>query len=80
MALMTVERLTYRVNELAETLKVNRRTIERRIKDGTLRAFKVVGVTLIDAESVKAMFDKPVVGDDSAGDAAPKKSAPREAQ
>jgi excisionase family DNA binding protein len=79
MAQMT-ERLTYRVNELAGMLKVNRRTIERRIKDGTLKAFKVVGITLIDAESVKALFDKPVVRDDSAGDAAPKKSAPREAQ
>ena len=47
----------WRVNELAATLKVNRRTIERRIKDGTLKAFKVVGITLIDAESVKAMFE-----------------------
>jgi hypothetical protein len=46
----------WRVNELAATLKVNRRTIERRIKDGTLKAFKVVGITLIDAKSVKALF------------------------
>jgi excisionase family DNA binding protein len=43
--------------QLAATLKVNRRTIERRIKDGTLKAFKVVGITLIDDESVKALFE-----------------------
>jgi hypothetical protein len=48
--------IPWRVNELAATLQVNRRTIERRIKDGTLKAFKVVGITLIDAESVKALF------------------------
>jgi hypothetical protein len=45
----------WRVNELAATLKVNRRTIERRIKDGTLKVSKVVGITLIDAKSVKTM-------------------------
>jgi excisionase family DNA binding protein len=47
----------WRINELAEALKVSRSTIERRITDGTLKAFKVVGITLIDAESVKAMFE-----------------------
>jgi transcriptional regulator of acetoin/glycerol metabolism len=47
----------WRVNTLAAELKVSRRTIERRIKDGTLKAFKVVGITLIDAESVKALFE-----------------------
>jgi excisionase family DNA binding protein len=47
----------WRVNELASTLKVNRRTVERRIKDGTLKAFKIVGVRLIDAKSVKALFE-----------------------
>jgi excisionase family DNA binding protein len=50
-------RLAYRVDEAAKLLGVHRRTIERWIDDGTLKGFKVVGARLIEAESVKALFE-----------------------
>jgi excisionase family DNA binding protein len=50
-------RLAYRTDELARLLGVSRATIERRIKDGTLKTTKILGVRLIDAESVKALFE-----------------------
>jgi excisionase family DNA binding protein len=50
-------RLAYRVNEAAKLLGVSRRTIERRIKDKTLKTTKMLGVRLIEAESVKALFE-----------------------
>jgi excisionase family DNA binding protein len=74
------ERIAYRVDEAAKALGVSPRTMKQWVADGTIKSTKIAGVRLIDAESVKALFDKPVVRDDSAGDAAPKKSAPREAQ
>lgn len=49
-------RIGYRVDELAAALGVSRRTIERRIKDGTLKSTRALGVTLVSAESVAAIF------------------------
>jgi hypothetical protein len=51
-----VERLAYRVDELVQALGVNRRTIERRIADGTLVSSNCLGVRLVSAESVRAAF------------------------
>jgi len=52
-----VQRLAYRVGELVRAMGVSRRTIERRINDGTLKSRKVLGVRLIEAESVRALFE-----------------------
>jgi hypothetical protein len=57
MALMTVERLAYRIDELVRAIGVSSSTVERRIADGTLKTTKVFGVRLIEAESVKALFE-----------------------
>jgi hypothetical protein len=53
----TIPRLGYRVDELTSALDVSRGTIDRRIKDGTLKAAKVLGVRLIEPESVRALFE-----------------------
>ena len=53
----TIPRLGYRVDELTSALGVSRDTIDRRIKDGTLKAGKVLGVRLIEPESVRALFE-----------------------
>ena len=53
-----IPRLGYRVDELAAALGVCSKTIERRIKDGTLKATRALGATIISAESVKALFPK----------------------
>jgi excisionase family DNA binding protein len=50
-------RLAYRVDELAQMLGVSTKTIKRRIADGTLKTKKVFGARLIEAESVKALFE-----------------------
>jgi excisionase family DNA binding protein len=50
-------RLVYTVPELAWKLGIHRRTIERRIKDGTLMSTNVLGRRLVTAESVRAMFE-----------------------
>jgi excisionase family DNA binding protein len=52
------ERLGYRVDELAPLLGVSVRTIKRRVADGTLKSTKALGVRLISAESVRALFAK----------------------
>jgi excisionase family DNA binding protein len=49
-------RLGYTIPELARKLGVHRRTIERRIEDGTLKAVTMLGRRLVTAESVRAMF------------------------
>lgn len=54
---LTIPRLGYRVDELTSALDVSRGTIDRRIKDGTLKAAKVLGVRLIEPESVRALFE-----------------------
>jgi hypothetical protein len=51
-----VQRIAYRVGELVRATGVSRKTIERRINDGTLKSTKVFGVRLIEAESVRALF------------------------
>jgi hypothetical protein len=50
-------RLAYKVPELAWKLGVHRRTIERRIGDGTLKSTNVLGRRLVTADSVKALFE-----------------------
>ena len=50
-------RIAYRVDEVAKMLGVCRRTVERAINDGRLVASKRLGATLIEAESVKAIFE-----------------------
>ncbi|MEC9065709.1 MAG: helix-turn-helix domain-containing protein [Pseudomonadota bacterium] len=51
------EPLSYRVNDAARALGVSRRTVERWIEGGTLRATKVGRMTLIPAASVRAVVD-----------------------
>ena len=50
-------RLAYRIDETMTMLGVSRSTIERAIADGRLRSSKKLGVRLIEAESLKALFD-----------------------
>jgi excisionase family DNA binding protein len=50
-------RLAYRPDEAAKLLGVSRKTIQRRINNGTLVSTKVLGGRLISAESVKALFE-----------------------
>lgn len=50
------ERLTYRINELADALGVSRITIDRKIKSGELRTTKALGPVLIYADSVNALL------------------------
>ncbi len=52
-----IEHLAYRIDELVRAIGVSRSTVERRIADGTLKTTKVFGVRLIEAESVKALFE-----------------------
>jgi excisionase family DNA binding protein len=49
-------RLAYRVDELARLTGLSRRTIERRIADGTLKSTRMLGARLVTAESVKIVF------------------------
>lgn len=51
------KRLGYRVDELASMLGVCRRTIERRIADGTLTATTKLGGTIVSAASVDALLN-----------------------
>lgn len=51
------ERLAYPINELASKLGIHRRTIERRIEAGTLKAITTLGRRLVTAESVRATFE-----------------------
>jgi hypothetical protein len=46
-----------RPTKLAAALDVSRDTIERRVKDGTLKATKALGATIVSADSVKALFE-----------------------
>ena len=50
-------RVAYRVDEVAEMLGVCRRTVERAISDGRLIATKRLGATLVQAQSIKALFE-----------------------
>jgi hypothetical protein len=50
-------RLAYPIPELARKLGVNRKTIERRIGDGTFRTVRMLRRRLVTAESVRAMFE-----------------------
>jgi excisionase family DNA binding protein len=49
-------RLAWRVDELAQALRVSRRTIERAIRDGRLVSTRRLGARLVSAESVRALF------------------------
>jgi hypothetical protein len=50
-------RLAYPIPELAKKLGVGRRTIERRIEDGTFSIVNLLGRRLVTAASVRALFD-----------------------
>jgi hypothetical protein len=50
-------RLAYPIPELARKLGVNRKTIERRISDGTFKTVSMLGRRLVTAESVRGMFE-----------------------
>lgn len=54
------QRLAYRIDELVGLLGVSKRTIERRIADGTLRSTTALGARLVDAESIRALFSTDV--------------------
>lgn len=49
-------RLAYRVDEACALLGVSRDTIERAMKDGRLKSGKRLGRRLIDAESLRSMY------------------------
>lgn len=49
-------RLAYRVDEVCEMLGVSRDTIERAVKAGKLKSGKGLGRRLIDAESLRVMY------------------------
>jgi excisionase family DNA binding protein len=51
-------RLAYRVDEAMAMLGVSRSTIERAIADGRLKSSKKLGVRLIEAASLTALFDE----------------------
>jgi excisionase family DNA binding protein len=51
------QRLAYRVDEACALLGVSRDTIERAVKAGRLKSGKGLGRRLIDAESLRAMYD-----------------------
>jgi Helix-turn-helix domain len=51
------QRLAYRVDELSQMFGVCRKTIERAVADGRLKSSKRLGVRLIDARSIEALFD-----------------------
>ena len=50
-------RLAYRVDEACALLGVSRDTIERAVKAARLKSGKGLGRRLIDAESLRAMYD-----------------------
>jgi excisionase family DNA binding protein len=50
-------RLAYRIDEAMALLGVSRSTVERAIADGRLRSSKKLGVRLIEANSLKALFE-----------------------
>jgi excisionase family DNA binding protein len=51
-------RLAYRVDEACALLGVSRDTIERAVKAGKLKSGKGLGRRLIDAESLRAMYQE----------------------
>ncbi len=53
-------RLAYRVAEVAALLGVHRRTVLRAIDKGELQSTRALGVRLIDAESVRKLFQPEV--------------------
>ena len=56
------ERLGYRIDEAARLLGVSRNTIYRRIADGVLKTSGALGVTIVSAESIKALFEPHLTG------------------
>jgi excisionase family DNA binding protein len=50
-------RLAYRIDESAKLLGLSRKTIERRIADGSLASTKRLGTRPVSAESVRALFE-----------------------
>jgi excisionase family DNA binding protein len=51
-------RLAYRIDEAMALLGVSRSTVERAIADGRLKSSKKLGVRLIEAQSLRALFDE----------------------
>ena len=49
-------RLAYRIEEGAKLLGLSRKTIHRRIADGSLTSTKRLGTRLVSAESIRALF------------------------
>jgi excisionase family DNA binding protein len=60
MAAMNFEpwRLAYRVDEVAALTGLSRKTIYRRIADGTLVSTTALGRRLVEAKSVRALFER----------------------
>lgn len=54
----TVERLSYRVPEVAQALAVSVATVWRAIKRGELRTFKIGSATLVAAEDLREMITR----------------------
>ncbi len=51
-----VERVTYRVREVAEMLGIHERTVWRWLREGRMRSVKVGGATLVPAAEVARLI------------------------
>ncbi len=60
-----VERLTYRVPEVAEKLGIHERTVWRWLREGRLKRVKVGGATLIPADQVERLIRSETTAADS---------------
>ncbi|MDA0353754.1 MAG: helix-turn-helix domain-containing protein [Chloroflexi bacterium] len=55
---MTAERITYGLSEAAEQLSVSRKTIERLIRDGSLRSVRIGRRRLVTATDLRALVER----------------------
>ncbi len=60
----TAQRLSYRIAELPAVTGISQSTVKRLIAAGKLEKVKVGGMTLITAESVRALLSVPNRKDD----------------
>jgi excisionase family DNA binding protein len=60
----SVERIAYRVDEVAALLRVTRRTVQRAIATGHLKSTKEHGARLIGADCVRALLSNADGGED----------------
>lgn len=56
-----MQRKTYKIPEVAQTLGLGRTTINKLIREGELQKIKLGATTLISAESVDALLQRHAV-------------------